>query len=94
MKSKKFSSIEIIIKIAKKGEQFIYHKGHLAVDAHNNPEIEELGKHVRNTSYIWPIESREKMKFKNIIVLVQKVVKRYTDIKIKRVDCDYIAIKV
>ena len=82
------------LKVAKKGEQFIYHNGHLAVDAHNNPEIKELGKHVRNTSYTWLTEPGEKMKFKNIIVLVQKVVKRYTDIKIKRVDCEYIAIKV
>ena len=82
------------LKVAKKDEQFIYHKGHLAVDADNNPEIKKLGKYVRNTSYTWLIEPGEKMKFKNIIVLVQKVVKRYTDIKIKRVDCEYIAIKV
>ena len=82
------------LKVAKKGEQFIYHNGHLAVDADSNPEIKKLGKHVQNTSYTWLTEPGEKMKFKNIIVLVQKVVKRYMETKIKRVDCDYIAIKV
>ena len=88
------------LKVAKKGEQFIYHTGHLTVDAGGiNSEIKKLGKYVRNTSYTWLIEPGEKMKFKNIIVLVQKVVKRYTEKEntekeIKRVDCEYIAIKV
>ena len=81
------------LKVAKKDEQFIYHTGNLAVDAEINPEIEKLRMHVQDVCYRWNSET-EKRKWKNIIVFVQKVVKRYTDKKIKRVDCEYIAIKV
>jgi len=81
------------LKVAKKDEQFIYHTGNLAVDADINPEIEKLRMHIQDICYRW-ISETDKRKWKNIIVLVQKVVKRYTDIKIKRVDCEYIAIKV
>ena len=35
------------LKVAKKGEQFIYHNGHLAVDADSDPEIKKLGKHIQ-----------------------------------------------
>ena len=81
------------LKVAKKDEQFIYHTGHLSVDADINPETEKLRMHVQDICYRWDSE-KEKRKWKNIIVLVQKVVKRYTDKKIERVDCEYIAIKV
>ena len=81
------------LKVAKKDEQFIYHKGHLAVDADNNSAIKKLRMHIQDICYRWDSE-KEKRKFKNIIVLVQRVVKRYTEKKIKRIDCEYIAIKV
>jgi uncharacterized protein YtpQ (UPF0354 family) len=81
------------LKVAKKDEQFIYHKGHLAVDANNSSEIKKLRMHVRDICYKWDLEKNTR-KIKNIIVPVQRVVKRYTEKKIKRIDCDYIAIKV